>query len=95
MHLRYTTPPGCRTYQSVNQCDTLAGSRDLAMPFPRVIGATPLDPGLKNGHPCRGASFPSLHDEMNSFCTAQMRHPCQEPHFRTVFHPGLWLGARI
>ena len=23
-----STPPGCRTYQSVNQCDTLAGSRD-------------------------------------------------------------------
>ena len=37
----------------------VAGS--LAMPAPRVVGATPLDPGLKSGHPCRGASFTTLH----------------------------------
>ena len=32
----------------------VAGS--LAMPDPRVVGATPLDPGLKSGHPYRGAT---------------------------------------
>ena len=69
------TPPGGRTYQSVNQCDTLAGSRLLALPGPRVFGATPLDPGLKSGHPCRGASFTTLYNELNGFCTTQMRHP--------------------
>ena len=47
----------------------VAGS--LTMPDPRVIGASPLDPGLKSGHPCRGALFTILHKELNSFCTAQ------------------------
>ena len=45
------------------------------MPDPRVFGATPLDPGLKSGHPCRGASFPTLHNELNRFCTTQVRPP--------------------
>ena len=49
----------------------------LALPGPRVFGATPLDPGLKSGHPSRGASFPTLHDELDDICKAQMRHPCR------------------
>ena len=32
----------------------VAGS--LAMPDPRGAGATPLDPGLNDEHPCRGAT---------------------------------------
>ena len=40
--------------QSVRHPSGVAGS--LATPDPRVVGATPLDPGLKSGHPCRGAS---------------------------------------
>ena len=51
----------------------VAGS--LATPDPRVVGATPLDPGLKSGHPCRGASFTTLHNEWSGSCNAQMRHP--------------------
>ena len=38
----------------------------LATPDPRVFGA-------REWAPTRGASFPSLHDEMNSFCTNHMR----------------------
>ena len=44
---------------------------------PRVVGATPLDSGLKSGHPSRGASFPTLHDELDDICKAQMRHPLE------------------
>ena len=47
----------------------------LARPGPRVFGATPLDPWLNTVHPCRGASFPTLHNELMDFCAAQMRHP--------------------
>ena len=72
------TPLGCRTYQGVSQSvrhpGGVAGS--LAMPDPRVVGTMPLDPGLKSGHPCRGASFPTLHDELDDLFKAQMRHPC-------------------
>ena len=68
--------------QSVRHPSGVAGS--LATPDPRVVGATPLDPGLKSGHPCRGASFTTLHNEWSGSCNAQMRHPCT--------HPGhLWL----
>ena len=49
--------------------------RSLVMADPRVIGATPLDPWLKSGHPCRGASVPALHNQLIDFCTTQMRHP--------------------
>ena len=45
------------------------------MPDPRVIGATPLDPGLRSEHPCRGASFATLHNELSGFSNAQMRQP--------------------
>ena len=51
----------------------VAGS--LAMPDAWVVGATPLDPGLKSWHPYRGASFPTLHDELDDLRKAQMRHP--------------------
>ena len=42
---RYTTPPGCRTYQGVRQpvrhpCGV---ALSFVMPDPRVFGATPLD----------------------------------------------------
>ena len=60
--------------QSVRHPSGVAGS--LATPDPRVVGATPLDPGLKSGHPCRGASFLTLHDELDDLFKAQMRHPC-------------------
>ena len=60
--------------QSVRHPSGVGGS--LAMPDPRVVGATPLDPGLKSGHPCRGASFTTLYNELNGFCTTQMRQPC-------------------
>ena len=43
---------------------------------PESSGLRPSTSGLKNGHPCRGASSSTLHNELNSFCTAQMRHPC-------------------
>ena len=49
--------------QSVRHPSGVAGS--LAMPDPRVFGATPLDPGLKSGHPCRGASFSTIHNDLN------------------------------
>ena len=58
--------------QSVRHPSGVAGS--LATPDPRVVGATPLDPGLKSGHPCRGASFTTLHNEWSGSCNAQMRH---------------------
>ena len=60
--------------QSVRHPSGVAGS--LATPDPRVVGATPLDPGLKSGHPGRGASFTTLYNELNGFCTTQMRQPC-------------------
>ena len=66
----------------------VAGS--LAMPDPRVFGATPLDPGLKSGHPCRGATrrrFPSVpaqrctppgcHQTTISQCPSLAVHPCR------------------
>ena len=59
--------------QPVRHPSGVAGS--LATPDPRVVGATPLDPGLKSGHPCRGASFTTLYNELNGFCNTQMRHP--------------------
>ena len=59
--------------QPVRHPSGVAGS--LAMPDPRVVGATPLDPGLKSGHPYRGASFPTLHDELDDLCKSQMHHP--------------------
>ena len=63
------------TSQSISATPSgVAGS--LATPDPRVVGATPLDPGLKSGHPCRGASFTTLHNEWSGSCNAQMRHPC-------------------
>ena len=75
------TPLGGRTYQGVRQSvrhpDGVAGS--LAMPDPRVFGATPLDLGLKSGHPCRGASLPTLHNQLIDFRTTQMRHPGISP----------------
>ena len=50
---RYTTPPGCRTYQGVRQPvrppSGVVGL--LVMPDPRVFGATPLDLWLWSGHP--------------------------------------------
>ena len=42
---------GVALTQSVNQCDTLAGSQLLAMPDPRVFGTSPLDLWLWSGHP--------------------------------------------
>ena len=58
-HSRYTTPLERRTYQSVNQCDTLAGSRD------RLQWLIPGSSVLKSGHPCRGASFSTIHNDLN------------------------------
>ena len=69
--------------QSVRHPSGVAGS--LATPDPRVVGATPLDPGLKSGHPCRGDSFTTLYNELNGFCTTQMRHPC----LSTILYHGL------
>jgi len=63
--------------QSVRHPSGVAGS--LATPDPRVVGAMPLDPGLKSGHPCWGASFTTLHDEWSGSSNAQMRHPCLHP----------------
>ena len=34
------------------------------MPDPRVIGATPLDHVARERAPARGASFPTLHNEL-------------------------------
>ena len=47
-----STPPGCRTYQSVNQCDTLAGSRDrLRYLIHGSSGLRPSDLWLGSWHP--------------------------------------------
>ena len=74
---RYTTPPGCRTYQGVRQPvrhpGGVAGS--LVMADPRVFGATPLDPWLRSGHPQGVLRSPPLHNELVDFCATQMRHP--------------------
>ena len=44
------TPPGCRTYQSVNQCDTLTGSRDcLHCPVHGSSGLRPSTCGYGAG----------------------------------------------
>ena len=46
------TPPGCRTYQSVYQCDTLAGSRDrLRCLIHGSSGLRPSTAWLRSGHP--------------------------------------------
>ena len=45
----------------------------LALPGPRVFGATPLDHVAKKRAPTRGASFPTLHNELRGFCTTLMR----------------------
>ena len=42
---------------------------------PESSGLRPSTSGLKSGHPCRGASYPTLHDELNDLCKDQMRHP--------------------
>ena len=47
--------------QSVRHPSGVAGS--LAMPDPRVVGATPHDHKAKKRAPTRGASFPTLRDE--------------------------------
>ena len=70
-----STPPRCRTDCLTGKCDTLAGSRLLAMSGPRVSGATPLDHVAKKRAPTRGASFPTLHNELSGFCATQMRNP--------------------
>ena len=88
--------------QSVRHPSGVAGS--LATPDPRVVGATPLDPGLKIGHLCRGASFTTLHNEWSGSCNAQMRHPwtiprdrtCEEDcKYTTSSHPPCLLSALI
>ena len=73
---------GVALTQSVNQCDTLAGSQLLAMPDPRVFGTSPLDLWLWSGHP-QGvppiidfpASHPAEHPGRGAFCVARVsRH---------------------
>ena len=60
-----STPLGCRTHQSVYQCDTLAGSRDcLLCPVHGSRGYAPR-PVAKKRAPTRGAPFPTLHYWMN------------------------------
>ena len=46
--------------ESSNQCDTLAGSRALegSVGNPESSGLRPSTSGLKNEHPCRGATQP-------------------------------------
>ena len=44
--------------KSCNQCDALMGSRSLAMPDPRVFGATPLDLVARKRAPATGGLFP-------------------------------------
>ena len=56
--------------QSVRHPGGVVGS--LVMADPRVFGAAPLDPWLRSGHPCRGAS---PHDETKGFCATQVRYP--------------------
>ena len=43
--------------------------------FPRSSALRASTRGLRNGHPCRGASFPTLHDELDDLCKPQMCHP--------------------
>ena len=65
--------------QSVRHPGGVAGS--LAMADPRVVGATPLDPGLKSGHPCRGASFSTIHNDLNG----PLHHSNASPLFVSLF----------
>ena len=52
------TPPWCRTYQSVNQCDALAGARDyLLCPFHGSSGLRPSTRGYGAG--TRKGCFPA------------------------------------
>ena len=49
------TPPGCRTYQSGNKCDTLAGSYIFTgVLFPAVFGTSCLDTRAKQRRSLRG-----------------------------------------
>ena len=58
-----TTPLGCRTHQSGNQCDTLSGSwgflpAELSRGLRRGLRPSST-PGLKTVHPFRGAMPPT------------------------------------
>ena len=55
----------------------------LAMTGPRVFGATPLDHVARKRAPARGASYHTPRDEMNGFCTTQMRHPLSQSRLRS------------
>ena len=68
---------GCSTYQSGNQCDTLAGSRDRLQWL--ISGSS----GLKSGHPCRGASFSTIHNDLNeTFAPLKCVTPVCIPNFQ-------------
>ena len=46
---------------------------------PESSGLRPSTSGLKNGHPCRGALYPTFLNELNSFCTAPYVTPGGRP----------------
>ena len=61
-HIRYTTPPGCRTDCQAGKCDTLSGSwgflpAELSRGLRRGLRPSSTA-GLKTVHPCRGAMPP-------------------------------------
>ena len=58
--------------QSVRHPGGVAGLGG-AVGNPESSGLRPSTSGLKSGHPCRGASSSTLHNEVNSFYTALMR----------------------
>ena len=92
---RYTTPPGRRTYRSDNECDALAGSRGhLRYLIHGSSGLRPSTRGYEASTP-RGASSHNLHDEMNSFCTALMRHLWIEHRgLRFRYYSRRWMDRR-
>ena len=50
----------------------------LLLPLADPAGAKPLDPELKNGHPCRGASFATFGNGLNGFCPTQLLCPRED-----------------
>ena len=74
-HPSDATPPPVDRISFAHTSDKLVRSA-ARHPYWAAIGKCDYyRSGLKNGHPCRGASYPTLHDELDDLCKDQMRHP--------------------
>ena len=59
-----------------NQCDTLTGSRTACGARSTGLRGYAPRPVAKERAPARGASFPTLLNELMDFCATYMRHSC-------------------